>query len=95
MKTLKLSESATLHIDQFGNAGLVIGSDVVDLGLNDLGKMSEWIATAWQNVAGEEYKPVIITERGYVVDHGSVPIEDAVEIATRLPRTARVERDCE
>ncbi|QDK03269.1 hypothetical protein SEA_ROMAN_27 [Microbacterium phage Roman] len=94
MKTLKLSESATLHIDQFGNAGLVIGSDVVDLGLNDLGKMSEWIATAWQNVAGEEYKPVIITERGYIADEGSIPKEHNADPVFNA-HLDRLERDCE
>lgn len=63
--------------------------------VDSLGNVAEWLAVAWENVAGEEYRPVIITERGYVVDHGSVPIEDAVGIATRLPREVRLERDCE
>lgn len=29
-----------------------------DLTLEDLGSISEFLATAWLNIAGEEYKPV-------------------------------------
>lgn len=68
-----------------------------------LGDISEWLAAAWENVAGEEYKPVVISENGYVADPGVVTfskdsvvaIKDAVSIAVELPRTVRVERDCE
>lgn len=38
--------------------------------LDMLGAVSEWLAVAWERVAGEEYRPVIITERGYVADAG-------------------------
>lgn len=37
-----------------------------------LGHIAEWLAVAWENVAGEEYKPVVISERGYVSDKGVV-----------------------
>ncbi|QIG58572.1 hypothetical protein SEA_DEJAVU_28 [Microbacterium Phage DejaVu] len=94
-KMLQVSEEIIFHTEGLNATILVDGEEYVSLGRDDLGAISEWLAVAWENVSGEEYKPVIITERGYVVDHGSVPIEDAVEIATRLPRTVRVERDCE
>lgn len=42
----------------------------VQIDLHALGQMAEWLAVAWENVAGEEYKPVVITERGYVADAG-------------------------
>lgn len=44
--------------------------------LDSLGVLAEWLAVAWENVAGEEYKPVVITERGYVADAGlGIPVE--------------------
>mgnify|MGYP003450452731 CR=1 FL=1 len=73
---------------------MVAGGDSRDLTLEDLGNISERLAVAWENIAGEQYKPVIISERGYVAQ-GSIAIEDAAEIASRIDRTVRLERDCE
>lgn len=89
-KTLQVSDEIIFHTDSLEATILVDGEEYVTLGRDDLGAISEWLAAAWENVAGEEYKPVVITERGYVVDMG-----DAVEIATRLTRAVNVERDCE
>ena len=88
-----LSLWAALVTDSDGTR--YIGKDESrELTLDDLGHMAEWIATAWENIAGEQYKPVIISERGYVAQ-GSIAIEDAAEIASRIDRTVRLERDCE
>lgn len=59
--------------------------------VDSLGNVAEWLAVAWENVAGEEYRPVIITERGYVAQ-GSVLIEDAAQIASRIDHTVRVKK---
>ena len=53
-----------------GMAQLWVFGNVSRLNLDTLGKMAEWLAVAWENVAGEEYKPVVISERGYVADAG-------------------------
>lgn len=55
-----------------------------ELTLDKLGQIAEWLAEAWENLAGEQYKPVIITERGYVMDEGGL-----YEV------TVDLERDCE
>jgi hypothetical protein len=72
-----------------GDGTRYIGKDESrELTLDDLGHMAEWLAVAWQNVAGEDYKPVVITERGYVADEG-------VLFDTPEPEIDRLERDCE
>lgn len=74
-------------------AQLYIDGDVVPLDQGTLGKLGEWLAMAWENVAGEEYKPVVISERGYVADEG-IPV--IVKRAAPLPMfTDKLERDCE
>lgn len=66
-----------------------------ELTLDDLGHMSEWIATAWQNVAGEEYKPVAISERGYVVQEGAITFASEADKLNYIKSQPRLERDCE
>lgn len=57
---------------------MYIDGDVVPLGRDTLGKISEWLAVAWENIVGEEYKPVVITERGYVAQDGVVRAGEVV-----------------
>ena len=89
-------------------AQLFIDGDVVPLDLDCLGKMSEWLAVAWENLAGEEYKPVAITAKGYVLDEGilvsttpevgapgSVPLYFGEGSDRVLIGSAKLERDCE
>lgn len=65
------------------------------LSLEDLGAISEWLAGAWEVLAGEEYRPVIISERGYVADAGEIvgamydPTDSVYDDGNGL------ERDCE
>ena len=63
-----------------------------------LGGIAEWLAVAWENVAGEEYKPVIIAERGYVADEGMIGNSESA-IKKRAARLElfqdKLERDCE
>lgn len=40
------------------------------LTLDDVANISEFLATAWENISGEEYGPVVISERGYVSVEG-------------------------
>lgn len=56
-----------------GMARLYTKNRRVQIDLHTLGLMAEWLAVAWENVAGEEYRPHVITERGYVADPG-VPV---------------------
>lgn len=69
--------------------------------LDMLGDIAEWAAKAWQNVAGEEYQPVVVSPGGYVADAGEI-----VKRAAHLPLFADaedsfyddgngLERDCE
>lgn len=44
----------------------------VPLTLEDVGALAEFAAEAWIALADEEYQPVVITEKGYVVDQGVV-----------------------
>lgn len=76
-------------------AQLFIDGDVVPLDLDDLGKMAEWLAVAWENVAGEEYKPVIITERGYVAQDSIDMSSDPGPGIEPYGREQALERDCE
>lgn len=46
------------------------------LTLGDLGNIAEWLAVAWENLSGEEYKPVYISERGYAADAGGVTVSE-------------------
>lgn len=52
--------------------------------LDMLGEISEWLAVAWDNLAGEEYKPVILSERGYVAQESELAFD-----------RVNLERDCE
>ena len=63
--------------------------------LEDLSGIAKWLAEAWIALAGEEYKPVIISERGYVADASEVveamydPTDSVYDDGNGL------ERDCE
>lgn len=63
--------------------------------LDTLGLMAEWIATAWENIAGEQYKPVVISERGYVADLGVQSGVSNADIPGFVDSVERLERDCE
>lgn len=67
-----------------GEAVIITGSDDNVLTLEDLGGIAEWLAEAWQAVAGEEYKPVILSERGYVAQESELAFD-----------RVNLERDCE
>lgn len=66
-----------------------------ELTLEDLSGIAKWLAEAWIALAGEEYKPVIISERGYVADAGEIveamydPTDSVYDDGNGL------ERDCE
>ena len=74
---------------------MVAGGDSRDLTLEDLGNISERLAVAWENVAGEQYKPVIISERGYVADLGVQSGDSNADIPGFVDSVERLERDCE
>lgn len=86
-------------------ARLFIDGDAIPLDLDDLGKMGEWLAVAWENLAGEQYKPVIISEGGYVTDRGIevvAVVRPGEHITPKahlsmpgLDRLEKLERDCE
>lgn len=63
--------------------------------LDDLGGIAEWLAVAWENVAGEEYKPVSISERGYVTDLGIELGIASADLSDFADTVERLERDCE
>lgn len=69
------------------------GADEVDhIGLDDVGALAEFAAEAWLALADEEYKPVVISEAGYVADSGVFVKESAhLPFATAFES----ERDCE
>lgn len=64
--------------------------DFRDLTLEDIGNISEFLATAWLNISGEEYTPVEIGV-SYVADEPS-PYETARLLGKFESRS---ERDCE
>lgn len=91
-----------------GKAIAYRGDDSAEFDLDSLGELAEWLAVAWQNVAGEEYKPVAITAKGYVLDEGilvsttpevgapgSVPLYFGEGPDRVLVGSAKLERDCE
>lgn len=75
--------------------------------LEGLGLVSEWLAVAWENVAGEAYQPIQVSPNGYVSDPGQVimvTLDTANEIAEsvaeriashRIGTYSIAERDCE
>lgn len=104
---------------EYGSAGIILGAgdtlteSDTEFTLDDLGAISEWLAVAWENVAGEPYEhreydktawPQVKPGEWVIPkDHISDPefnkgmdfLEDFAKIASKLPRTVRVERDCE
>ncbi|AWY05004.1 hypothetical protein SEA_HORTUS1_25 [Microbacterium phage Hortus1] len=101
-KTLQVSDEIIFHTDGLEATILVDGEEYVTLGRDDLGAISEWLAAAWENVAGEEYRPVVITERGYVKQAGAVTFATAIEMSSdpgaygeSYGRESVLERDCE
>lgn len=72
------------------------GTDqVAYLTLEELGYISEFVAEAWLALTDDDYKPVPITERGYVADAGSVTFATALEQEEFISDVAQMERDCE
>lgn len=63
--------------------------------LDDLGNIAEWLAVAWANLAGEDYRPVIITEKGYVADEGLVTYSGGATDSEDFRTGFYAERDCE
>lgn len=62
-----------------GNRAWVIDSHGAhDLNLAKLGQIAEWLAEAWENLAGEKYAPVIITEGGYVTTDKGIEVAGVV-----------------
>lgn len=107
-KTLQVSDEIIFHTEGLDATILVDGEEYVTLGRDDLGAIAEWLAVAWENVAGEEYKPVAITAKGYVLDEGvlvsttpevgapgSVPLYFGEGADRVLIGSAKLERDCE
>lgn len=83
--SLALDEGIALYTSP-NVSEMYIDGDAVSLDRDTLGKIAEWLAVAWENVAGEQYQPVIISERGYVKQAGVVTFATAIE---------DLERDCE
>lgn len=82
-----MSESKTLSVGYDlafstakGEAQIITHDYDNALSLEDLGNIAEWLAVAWENVAGEPYNPEYIGE--LVTDRGFAEI-------------LMVERDCE
>lgn len=88
----------------------VIGpGDSRDLTLDDLGEIAEWLYVAWENVSGEKYRPILISDKGYVADAGEIVVEPVVDdgnglelssaslnyLADALSERLTLERDCE
>lgn len=44
--------------------------------LERIGYIAEWAARAWENLSGEQYKPVYISERGYAADAGRITVSE-------------------
>lgn len=81
-----------------GLAQIVGHKDFKTLTPEDIGNIAEWLAVAWENLAGEQYRPVVISERGYVADEGvAMPALDFLEkrLASIEYDGNGVERDCE
>lgn len=66
-----------------------------DLSLEDLGLISEWLSIAWKNLAGEEHRPVVISERGYVSQDSIRMSSDPGPGDQSYGREYILERDCE
>lgn len=91
-KHLALTPWSALLTDE-GFARVIGAGEKRDFTLDDLGEIAEWLAVAWYNVAGEEYRPVVISERGYVADEGASIWPPAEPGEWDSPE--RPERDCE
>lgn len=93
-KTLIPWGMIALHTEP-GRAYAYRGDDSAEFSLDDLGELAEWLAVAWENVAGEEYKPVVISRRGYVADLGMQLGVSGDDIPGFVDSVERLERDCE
>lgn len=65
-KTLRVSDEIMFVTEGLDANIYVDGEQYVTLGRDDLGAIAEWLAVAWENVAGEPYEPVVLAEGGYV-----------------------------
>lgn len=65
--------------------------------LDDIGNISEWLAFAWESLAGEQYRPVTISSGGYVYDDGNGMISQVNAGEYLVPKRflGFPERDCE
>ena len=93
-KTLSIGYDLTFSTAD-GEAQIITHDYDNALTAGDLGKISEWLAAAWENISGEQYKPVIITEHGYVADAGAVTFSSEADKVDFIESDPRLERDCE
>lgn len=75
-KTLIPFGIVALHTEP-GVATIYRGDESGDLNLDDLGAIAEWLAVAWENVAGEKYQPVVVSERGYVAQESRIAFKQS------------------
>lgn len=66
-----------------------------DLTLDDLGEIAEWLYVAWENVSGEKYRPILISDKGYVADAGEIAVVPADRTDFIYDDGNGLERDCE
>lgn len=61
-----------------GWTGLEVGHERSgeSMTLEQVAYIAEWAAKAWENLSGEEYKPVYISERGYAADPGVITVPE-------------------
>lgn len=88
------------HKLKFIDGKPAIGAHATDepftqLTLEDVGALAEFAAEAWIALADEEYRPVIITENGYVADPGHITLGPAstAQLAEALDIGISVGRD--
>ena len=93
--TIDLGSGNSLVADAGAAAIYFADGSYNNFDLNGLGQVAEWLAVAWENVAGEEYKPVTITERRYVAQDSIDMSSDPGPGTEPYGRERILERDCE
>lgn len=102
-QSIKLGGGSWLVADAGSAAIYFADGSWHELDADGLGRIAEWLAVAWENVAGEEYRPVVISERGYVADDGVVHAGEWVipkygireDVTREFIENVKLERDCE
>lgn len=84
-QSIKLGGGSWLVADAGSAAIYFADGSWHELDADGLGRIAEWLAVAWENVAGEEYRPVVISERGYVAREGVIHAGEHV-----IPKRAMV-----